>query len=630
MTDLELYQQAKEAYYNGTPIMEDIEFDELEKRLGLENKSYVGTKHNPAYTEKHPFIMGSLSKVQIKESVLGDPSSVEWDKFFGEASKYLTHNMPNMPKVIVTPKYDGCSFEVYVKDCKVVSVSTRGDGEYGKDIKPHIIKKVMSNVEAMNKIESEYVLRGEGLVDKSVFVEKYSEFVNPRSFVAGLLNRDYTEEIEPMLDDLSIVVYDLRIKENGSWEDCDWTRYDKYIPSRPEFYKEITGLDINSFKEVYDTFAEYRRNCNFALDGFVIKPTDEYRVTIFEDARPKDCIAIKFIPMLEETVVEEIMWSTRKTNELIPVIRVKAVEMDGKEVTKASAHNYGFVLDKKISVGTRVILSLAGDIIPFIYKITNTDEFAESKMCIPNDIETYIDGCHLYKKMTADEIHEKNFVQSAAALAIPTIGPAAAQTIYDYMKNECRGDEFFGIEAKETPDNILMVLPADIDRALGGKLGSNAAKAMTTYLKGITLTDIIVSCTFDSCGRKIAEQIANYMMGVDYDFSHLASKAYEWCYNEQSEEMQKINKILAVLGMSANDFKEVATVKATVNSDQIPVILTGEPNDYTTKADFLRQHPEYRMTTKWTEVKIVFTNSLESTTGKMKKAMEKGIEIRLY
>ena len=58
--------------------------------------------------------------------------------------------------------------------------------------------------------------------------------------------------------------------------------------------------------------------------------------------------------------------------------------------------------------------------------------------------------------------------------------------------------------------------------------------------------------------------------------------------------------------------------------------MTGEPNDYSTKAEFLKCHPEYRNTGSWKEVKIVFTNSLDSNTGKMKKAREKGIEIRLY
>ena len=65
---LTLYKYAKEKYYNGEPIMGDAEFDALEKELGLNNKGFIGTRHNPSYTEEHPFVMGSLSKVQIKEN----------------------------------------------------------------------------------------------------------------------------------------------------------------------------------------------------------------------------------------------------------------------------------------------------------------------------------------------------------------------------------------------------------------------------------------------------------------------------------------------------------------------------------------------------------------------------------
>ena len=69
---LELYYKAKEAYYNGQEIMTDFEFDALEKELGLENKSEVGAKHNPSYTVKHPFVMGSISKVQIHKDKEGN------------------------------------------------------------------------------------------------------------------------------------------------------------------------------------------------------------------------------------------------------------------------------------------------------------------------------------------------------------------------------------------------------------------------------------------------------------------------------------------------------------------------------------------------------------------------------
>ena len=82
--------------------------------------------------------------------------------------------------------------------------------------------------------------------------------------------------------------------------------------------------------------------------------------------------------------------------------------------------------------------------------------------------------------------------------------------------------------------------------------------------------------------------------------------------------------------MNFDDFKKISIEAQKVKEDQIPVILTGEPNNYSSKGEFLKYNPQYRMTGSWKEVKIVFTNSLESNTGKMKKAREKGIEIRVY
>ena len=137
MENLELYNKAKEAYYNGAPIMSDIEFDELERSLGLENKSYIGAKHNTSYTIQHPYIMGSLSKVQIKNS---EDGSVDWGKFFQEVSTYI-YRYHERTSVIVTPKYDGCSFEAIISNGEIESISSRGDGNWGKDIKQHLIRK---------------------------------------------------------------------------------------------------------------------------------------------------------------------------------------------------------------------------------------------------------------------------------------------------------------------------------------------------------------------------------------------------------------------------------------------------------------------------------------------------------
>ena len=156
---LDLYKKAKESYYNGQEIMTDLEFDTLEKELGLENKSYVGTRHNPSYTVRHPFVMGSLSKVQIHEK----DGVVDWSKHYKDIAGFVTkYNID--PPLIITPKYDGCSFEIYVNvDYNEITISTRGDGSYGRDIYDHIIDKIPQSLLSFDY--HEYVLRGEVLIN---------------------------------------------------------------------------------------------------------------------------------------------------------------------------------------------------------------------------------------------------------------------------------------------------------------------------------------------------------------------------------------------------------------------------------------------------------------------------------
>lgn len=628
MTDLERYYDAKEAYYNGEPIMTDLEFDDLECSLGLTNKSEIGARHNPSYTVQHPFIMGSLSKIQIKENQNG---VVTWNDYFTELKRYIKDS--NIP-CIVSPKYDGCSFEVVVTPTgEIQSISSRGDGEYGKDLSKHLYNHVWDSVQDLyDQTGCGMTLRGEVLINKTTFEEKYSNFVNPRSFVSGILNRDFTleDEFHNMLRDLSVVIYDIRLDKGGYWEDHDFRFYK--FETKPSFYESQVILDADDFSKLYKKFDTYRSTCEFALDGFVIKPIDSFRINNLIEHRPKDCVAIKFIPMLEETVVEEIIWSTRKTNELIPVIKVRPVIMDGKEVSRASAHNYGYLIDNKISVGTKVILSLAGDIIPFIYKVTDSSEFDIHKLCL-NDTNTYIDGCHLYKQLSKEEIIKKRFMNSVSAMNIPNMGTAVAEKLYDYLVDNDLAEEygdFFLIELKEAPENILLVNMDDIEMGIGGKTGTSVRKAFEKIIKTLTLKDIILSLAIEDCGPKIAEQIEKQLLTRDADFSHMSEKAYKWVFDETSEEYNRVINILMKLNMSINDFKDKFIKETEKSSNQIPVILTGEPNNYTSKGEFLQCNPQYRLTGSWKEVKIVFTNSLDSNTGKMKKAREKNIEIQLY
>ena len=648
---LTLYKQAKEQYYNGEPIMGDAEFDALEKEIGLDNKGFVGTRHNPSYTEEHPFVMGSLSKVQVKED---ENKNIEWSTYYNESHKYFGDNT-----VIVTPKFDGCSWEFSFNSNKV-SISSRGDGNYGKDLFKHLKNKfddiIVNAAKDIAKTynSTAYTLRGEALIDKRVFAEKYADkFVNPRSFVAGVLNREYEvsdKEFMEMVNDISIIIYDFRVKENNeSWIDLDWTElravYITYNDIKnhnnntntyfrdifPQYYLKIDKLTEEKFINVYDKFAEYREIYQYTLDGIVIKPIAKYRINNTTETRPKDCVAIKFVPMLTETEVTEIRWQLGKTGEMIPVIIFNPIELDGKIITKCSGHNYGTLISKKVSAGTKIIVRLAGDIIPDLYRITDTTNYSEDKINIPDNC--IIDGVHLMAVLDENTRNKNAFIASSTSLNIPSIGPKIAEQIYDYVtKDNGKTDEFFG-ENKTYVDNILLVNSEDdiYYGAGGGKTGTNAKKAIKETIEKITLTDIIDSCNFRFCGKKIAEQVSNYLLDMPYSFEHFAAEGYNWIYDTNSEEYCKVIKIMNALGRNIDDFKQrKVQISNVINENQIPIIMTGEPNNYSTKAEFLQCHPEYRQTTSWKEVQIVFTNDVNSNTGKMKKARDKNIEIRVY
>lgn len=629
---LELYYKAKEAYYNGQEIMTDFEFDTLEKELGLENKAEVGTKHNPSYTIKHPIIMGSISKVQIHKDKEGN---IDWKKYFNEAKKYFGD-----AELIITPKFDGCSFEADIYDKSIESISSRGDGSYGKDLTKHLEKFIPQELLG---ISSHYILRGEVLVKKDIFESKYSEqFTNPRSFVSGVLNREYDKddfEFLAMRDDLSIVIYDFRVFINGNWEDRDWIELDFDEDLNHIGIKELPQFAINDeyintpedFKDIYNKFAEYRHICEYALDGIVIKPIMEDRINNTTERRPKDCVAIKFIPMLEETEVTNITWNLGKTAEYTPIIWVKPVEMDGRMVAKCSGHNLGYLREKGITIGAKIIMSLAGDIIPFMYKVTQENKGGEIPM--PTDHEYYEDDIHLMAVLSENDRRRYKFINSIAALNIPTVGCQTAKEIFEFIERE--SDEttmdFFGEEKKDLPFNVLLISPEDMFFGVGaGKSGKNAEKAFKEILDNLTLNDIIKSCNFKFCGDKVTEQVVKYFLGEDPDFSHLASEGFNWIYNENSEQYQEVKEILNHLGKTFDDFKVRHQEATKTASNQIPVILTGEPNNYKSKGEFLKLNPQYRNTTSWKEVQIVFTNSLDSNTGKMKKAREKNIKIELY
>lgn len=623
---MELYNQAKEAYYNGEQIMSDLEFDELETELGLENQGYIGSK-SKHYTIQHPFIMGSISKVQVKFDENGE---IDFNKYQQEIEKYLKKS-----KFFnrfdwgfeVTPKMDGCSFECVINyDGELISVSTRGDGQFGKDIKNWFLPEWEKNYKPkmknwIHKLDEDsymylknFVIRGEILVDKKVFEEKYSkDFTIPRSFVSGVINQDWEEtpkQIE-MRNDLSFITYDYReIYENGTILEVDYD--DTYPGVIISDRNKLTRDKLNNFKEIYLGYLDYRDNkCPFCLDGFVIKPYVNFRLHDNTRERQEDCVAVKFTPEIVETQIENIEWKLGKSGEYFPTAVVREVILGGKKVNRVSLHNYDYIVRNQCGINSCVSISLAGDIIPFVIKINNQND----NLVKPDDSYIISDensGCmHLMKKMDDEDIMFNKFLTSVKVLNIDGIGEKVATKLYNTVKKVPNVLEYMSNR------NIVL-----IQETLGeSKSTTNIINALIDKCKKLTLPEIIEACGFDNCGPKNALWLAKKISGLNVSNDGIPSTIIE-LFN--SGDLSEIKEYMSRYN--------IPILMEEKNNDKIPVIMTGDTSNtkYKTKKDWIQAHPQYVETTSWKECKILFTNDLSSTTSKMTKARKNGIEIRIY
>lgn len=647
MEDLKgLYDRAKVAYEKGEPIMSDIEFDALEKKLGLENKGYVGTHHKKSYTIEHPYLMGSLSKIQVKFNK--EDLTIHFDEYVSPIKKYLDKSYYKLKPDYrgdwyfeTTPKYDGCSFECVIDSNKnLVSVSTRGDGICGKDIKVWFEEEYKKNILprlddfVSNNFDDhdwffldKFVIRGECLVRKDVFKKKYlGQFKMPRSFVAGVLAQDWegtAKQIE-MRNDLCWMCYDYRsVYENKTIIEHDYSGYDdekwksynlpnysylNFPGNKPSICESTMKIhkygDIGNFVEIYKFWEEYRKNCEFELDGFVIKPGAFYRLQDGDRTRQEDCVAIKFTPEIVDTVIKDIEWNVGKDGEYYPTGILETVIIGGKDVNRVSLANYNTVIKKQTGIGSKVKISLSGDIISFLYEVI---EYTNNYN-LPSDsyVENNEDCLHLMKKMTEEDKMYIRFINSVNVLKPDGIGEKVAEKIYKIYPCENILDVMSNISyIKEELDD--------------SKSSQNIINSLMERRKTLNIQDIIQSMGYENCGEKNSLYLAKKYSGLNPDTKGIPTTIIE---------LGNDNTFHFHIGSYMETFDIKPMVEET-NSDKIPVILTGAPFSGT-KAQWLARHPEYVETTSWKEVKILFTNDLDSSSSKMTKARKNGIEIRLY
>ncbi len=342
---------------------------EVIKKLGLDIDKIAPeqkVKNDEKY-HKHWTMMLSIAKLQVNDEE--NIPYTELDRFL---SKRKTERYE------CSCKYDGNSMSLMYDNGVLIQALTRGHGDEGKDRTKKMKLLVPNRISITGKVE----VRGEVVISKKVWKDKYYDeenLSNERNFVGGALNKeDYNVE---EINDLVFVAYSLvSVEDKITYIDNTMNVLEElgFNKKHKPFLSYIK--DSSEFEKMYFEFKEYRENCEFLLDGIVIKYPENARTKMISKTKyPAWSLAIKFESQFAETLLQEFEWSNSKTGEFCPIALLEPVELGGTMNRRASCHNLSFIIKNGCFPGCIVKIRKAGEIINQVVEIVkkspNHDEY---------------------------------------------------------------------------------------------------------------------------------------------------------------------------------------------------------------------------------------------------------------
>lgn len=606
-----LYLNAKETYYKGEPIISDEEFDALETKLKGDDSfvvEIIGSKKNKVDT-MHLSPMLSLSKIKFKTDFVPHSEFLSFFKNIKESTMEFA------------PKLDGNAINIVYQDGNLVSIASRGDGKMGQNYTLQLRNKVPQIIKDFTG-----EIRGEAVIDLELFNVKYStEYKNARNFVAGVLSSDYDKNLIDTYKDIDFVAFDIKGEIDNKLTSQLWLASKQFDVLDYVKYHDFKDIDEMLFVKLFNEFSNYRKTSKYQLDGIVCKVVDfNVKEELGETGHhPNWALAIKFIAEEVYTKVIDIEWNMSKRGELCPVAILQPVELMGSTVQRASVFNASWMLSKKCYPGATVKLVKSGDIIPTIIDITiESEELFELPTEYNGNKLTY-NGVHLLIEGFEDTKEYKSIqmYHTISTLGFKNIGPATCEllssigmSITDILSQNHEGLEMLLINSgvfKRGRELELLI-------------------ENLYLLNEIELTQVIQSFGWRNCGKTISKQLANYVAGADYDFKGLEKVVVDGFINS-GDKIQQVNDLVSLL--ESNNIK----IKMPENMNNVITYeMTGkcEAFGYSSKGNFKYEvetiNPKVKHTTLTSTTNYLVTDSLDSITGKMKKAMKNGTQILTY
>jgi DNA ligase (NAD+) len=300
---------ASKAYYAGSPIISDEQFDRLAESHGYNS---VGAKQHDNKA-KHLFQMYSLQKYYEDEG---------------------TRPLEGIKGIATSVKLDGAAISLLYVDGSLVRALTRGDGVEGQ----LITDKLLATHLVPHEIPVDGVVQITGEIVAPINIE------NSRNYAAGSLNLKDVNEFKTRA--LSFFAYGVQPTLCDTFND-DMRELQAYG------FSVINEADLDKI---------------FPCDGVVFRVNDnkQFFDMGYTAKHPRGAYAKKERAAHVETTLLSVEWQVGKSGKVTPVAILEPVYIGDALVSRATLNNPGFIEMLDLRIGDRVAIIRSGEIIPCI------------------------------------------------------------------------------------------------------------------------------------------------------------------------------------------------------------------------------------------------------------------------
>ena len=364
------------AYHqNDAPIVDDATYDaakrralELEEKFPELAKNGASTRVGAAVSTKFKSYPHSVPMLSISD-VFNESEVADW------FSKLTSHD------IFIELKIDGVSFAARYENGVLVRGLTRGSGVAGEDITANL--KTIPDIP--QKLSGDFPdvieVRGEVYMSRADFIalneRSKRTFANPRNAAAGSL-RQLDAGITAKRK-LSAFGYTY-----GEISSRDWNTQSEYFEKLELWGFKTTrqwshhAHSVAEIQDVYNDVMAHRAEIPSDIDGLVVKVNNiatQERMGARANS-PRWEVAYKFPAARGITLLRDITVQVGRTGVLTPVAELEPINIGGVVESRATLHNADEIARLNIKIGDRIIVQRAGDVIPQIVGVAESDENA--------------------------------------------------------------------------------------------------------------------------------------------------------------------------------------------------------------------------------------------------------------